>query len=610
MISRRELLLGTAAGTALAALPQRPNILWITCEDASPNLGCYGDSYARTPVLDGLAAEGVRYTNAYGVTGVCSPNRSCLITGVYPSTLGSQGMRSHTRLPRTVKCFPEYLRQAGYYCSNNVKTDYNFDTPPAAWDESSNDAHWRKRAAGQPFFSVFNIMVTHESQVRQPDESFLKNTARLTPEQRHDPAKAPIPPMHPDTPEVRRDWARYHDLVTAMDYQAGDVLRELAEDGLADSTIVFFFSDHGAGMPGYKKWVWEAGLRVPFIVRTPGQRPGVSDRMVSFVDFAPTVLSLAGVKIPAHMQGRAFLGAQEAASRTCVYATRDRMIERHDLSRVVRDQRHQYIRNYMPHRSWSQFISYTEEMPTMKVWRSMAEAGRLNAVQARYFAPAKPREELYDTAADPHQVRNLAGDPALEPVLRRMREESRRWSEETHDLGFLPEYEIERRSQGRTPYETAHDPKANPLKELAEAADLASQMSETNVPALVRLLGHGDPAVRYWGAVGLVALGEGAAPAAEALREALTDSAPGVRVEAAEALALCGGLEEALPVLIQALQHESALIRLRAINVLDRLGPKAKPALPAIRKAGMEGDGPIIDYLGRMVRYVPGRIGE
>ncbi len=205
----------------MAAAADRPNILWITCEDISPNLGCYGDEYARTPALDRLASQGIRYTNAFGITGVCSPNRSCLVTGVYPSTLGSHDMRSTTRLPEHIKCFPEYLQAAGYYCTNNSKTDYNFPTPKTAWNASSGKAHWRGRESGQPFFAVFNFTVCHESQIRQPDASFFKRTARLTSGQRHDELTAPIPPFHPSTPETRQDWARYHDLITAMDYQAG-----------------------------------------------------------------------------------------------------------------------------------------------------------------------------------------------------------------------------------------------------------------------------------------------------------------------------------------------------------------------------------------------------
>jgi N-sulfoglucosamine sulfohydrolase len=591
----------------------RPNLLWITCEDISPNLGCYGDRYARTPALDGLASQGVRYTDAYAITGVCAPNRSCLITGVYPSTLGSHDMRSTTRLPEQIRCFPEYLRAAGYYCTNNVKTDYNFPTPKTAWDECSGKAHWRNRQQGQPFFSVFNFTVCHESQIRQPDASFFKKTARLTPDQRHDPAKVPVPPFHPDTPEVRQDWARYHDLITAMDYQAGDVLGQLEEDGLAGETIVFFFSDHGAGMPGCKKWVWESGLHVPLVVRfparyqewSPGEPGSACDRLVSFVDFAPTVLSLAGVEIPPHMQGRAFLGPQAGEPRRYVYAIRDRMAERYDTVRVLRDRQYQYVRNYVPQLSWSQFVSYTEEMPTMKVWRRLAEEGKLNAVQARYFRPTKPVELLYDTAADPHQIRNLAGDPQHQAVLERMRAESVAWMRRTHDLGLLPEYEMHRRAEGRTPYDVAHDERLNPLGQLLEAADLANRMDAKHLPDLVRLLGDDEPALRYWGATGLVALGEKAAPAADVLLKAIEDPAPNVRIAAAEALCHVGRLEDAMPVLIAGLEHETAFIRLRAMNVLDRLGEQARGALPAMKAAGMPDQGHVGGYVGRMVEYVP-----
>lgn len=595
--------------------PDRPNILWITCEDISPNLGCYGDSYARTPVLDELAARGVRFSDAYAITGVCAPNRSCLITGVYPSTLGSHDMRSTTRLPDHIKCFPEYLRAAGYYCTNNVKTDYNFPTPKTAWDECSRTAHWRNRAPGQPFFSVFNFTVCHESQIRQPDQSFFNKTSRLTPEQRHDPTEVPIPPFHPDTPEVRQDWARYHDLITAMDYQAGDVLQQLEEDGLADETIVFFFSDHGAGMPGCKKWVWEAGLHVPLIVRfpakyqkwSPGEPGSVCSRLVSFVDFAPTVLSLAGVATRPHMQGKAFLGPQAAEPRQYVYAIRDRMAERYDTVRVVRDKQYQYMRNYMPQLSWSQFVSYTEEMPTMKVWRRLAEAGQLNAVEARYFSPTKPVEELYDTTADPHQIHNLAGDPKYKPVLERMRAESVAWMRRTHDLGLLPEYEIHRRAEGRTPYDVARDDRLNPLDRLLSAANLANRMDADRIPELVQLLRDDEPAVRYWGATGLVALGKDAEPAAEVLAESLEDPAPNVRIAAAEALCNIGRVSDAMPGLMAGLRHPTAFIRLRAMNVLDRLGQQARPAISAIKEARLAEKGHVADYLGRMVEYVPGK---
>jgi uncharacterized sulfatase len=371
----------------------RPNILWISCEDMSPNLGCFGDSYSTTPNLDALAAKGVRYTQAFATSGVCAPSRSCIITGVFPSSLGSHFMRCKATLPDFVKCFPEYLREAGYYCTNNSKTDYNFDHPKSAWDESSNKAHWRNRPDGTPFFSVFNITVTHESQIRLRGDAFQKITQRLKPEQRHDPAKVTLPPIYPDTPEARRDWANYLDCITTMDAMAGDLLRQLGEDGLADDTIVWFFSDHGVGLPRAKRWLYDSSLHVPLIIHFPpkfqrraiGNKPGETDeRLVSFVDFAPTVLSLAGVIIPDHMQGQAFLGGQAAPSpRLYVHGIRDRMDERYDLIRAVRDRRFKYIRNYMPGVPYAQVLNYAELGPTLQSMRRLHHEGSLTPAVAR-----------------------------------------------------------------------------------------------------------------------------------------------------------------------------------------------------------------------------------
>lgn len=611
------LLVLARSGLLVGAQPTapRPNILWITCEDISPTLGCYGDRYARTPVLDRLASEGVRYSNAFAVAGVCAPNRSCLITGMYPSSLGSQDMRTTTRLPQLVQCFPRYLRPAGYYCTNNVKTDYNFDVPVGVWDESSKKAHWRNRRPGQPFFSVFNFTTTHEGQIRQPDDAFRKATARLLGPERHDPAKVLLPPFHPDTPEVRQDWARYYDLITAMDYQVGDILRQLKDDGLANETIVFFFSDHGAGMPGYKRWVWDTGLHVPLVIRfpqkfqswAPGQPGSECDRLVSFVDFAPTVLSLAGVPIGSHLQGEPFLGPRETKPRQYIYAIRDRMDERYDIVRVVRDKRYQYLRNYMPQLSWSQPIDYCEQMPTMRIWRRLAEAGKLNAVQARFFLPAKPIEELYDMNTDRYQLHNLAGEPEYGEVLQRLRHESVAWMQRTGDLGLLPDYELSSRAEGRTPFEIPRDPQLNPLGKLIAAANLANRRDPKAIGELLGLLESEDAAVRYWGAVGLVALGREAEPAREALRKATADSAPNVRIAAAEALCQIDQVGAGLPILVECLSHRSALVRLQAINALDRLGPNARPALEAMRRAVLPNAGHAGQYLQRMVEHVPAK---
>ena len=309
-------------GPSLAMGADRPNILWLTCEDLSPRIGCYGDEFATTPNIDRLAREGIRYTNAFAMASVCSPARSCLITGIYPVTLGTQSLRAEVPIPATVRCYSEILRKAGYYCTNNVKEDYQFKTPPTAWDESSDTAHWRKGPKGKPFFSVFNCMSTHQSRVRMRGQEIAAQTKTLPDALRHDPAKVPVPPYYPDTPEVRHDMANLYDLVTVMDLWVGDFLKQLEEDGLADDTIVFFYSDHGTGMPRHKRWLYDSGLHVPLVVRFPKKYAHLApvalgqtvDQFVSFVDFAPTVLSLADVKIPGQHAGRRLSGPPHGRS--------------------------------------------------------------------------------------------------------------------------------------------------------------------------------------------------------------------------------------------------------------------------------------------------------
>jgi uncharacterized sulfatase len=368
-------------------------------------------------------------------------------------------MRSQGVPPPQVKCFTEYLRAAGYYCTNNVKTDYNFPAPATAWDEVSNRAHWRGRPdKNMPFFSVINLVVTHESQIRAPEEARKKNLARLRPEELHDPARAPVPPYYPDTPVVRRDIANYYDVATAMDENAGRILKDLEDDGLAENTAVFYWGDHGWGMTRGKRWPYDSGIHVPLVVRWPGQvAPGTSpDRMVSLMDLGPTVISMAGVKPPAHMHGRAFLGAHEATPRKYIFAARDRMDETHDTIRAVRDSRFKYIRNYHPDRPYAQYISYMDEMPTLKEMRRVWSQYRLSldnpsgskAVpkppqgMLNFFADAKPVEELYDCQADPHEVKNLAGDPALKAKLAELRSAHEQWKKDQPDLGLLPEAEL------------------------------------------------------------------------------------------------------------------------------------------------------------------------
>ena len=431
----------------------RPNILWISVEDISPDLGCYGDKNAVTPAIDRLAAEGVRFTRCFTHAGVCAPSRSGIITGCYPPSIGTHHMRCKGVTPDFVKCFPEYLRLAGYYCTNNVKTDYQFDVPATAWDENSNKADWRGRDKGQPFFSVINFITTHESQIRDPSNATKKLVAELKPEQRHASAKMIVPPFYPDTPVVRRDIANYYDNITAVDGQVAAVLKRLEEDGLADDTVVWFWGDHGRGMPRYKRWLYDTGLHVPLIVHVPEKwrqhvrpdnadalKPGsIIDDLTAFVDFAPTVLSLAGLPKQEHFQGQAFFGPHRAEKpRDHVFGHRDRMDETYDLIRTVRDKRFRYVRNFMPWQPYSQDIAYMNEMPTMQEWRRLHTEGRLTGAQENWFR-TKPAEELYDTEADPHEINNLAADPRLAVTLERLRLRLESWMVEIKDVGLIPE---------------------------------------------------------------------------------------------------------------------------------------------------------------------------
>jgi len=426
--------------TVLADVPMRPNIVWIVAEDMCPNLGCYGDKDAITPNLDRFASQGARFTRCFTHAPVCAPSRSGLITGMYPTTLGSHHMRS--TLKETPPTFIDELRKAGYFVAWPGKTDFNFEPPKV--DSTQN---WMtKGELKEPFFAFINLFVTHESQIRAPKPKYETNTSRLKPSEHRDPAKVTLPPYYPDAPEVRKDVATYHENITAMDYQVGDILKWLDDKKFADHTVVFFFGDHGWGMSRGKRWLYDSGLHVPLIIRWPDRiKPGtVREDLVAFIDFAPTVLSIAGVKVPERMQGQVFLG-ESVPERKYVFAARDRMDETFDRIRAVRDQRFKYIRNYYPELPYSQHILYMDEMPTMQVWRKWAAEGKLTGPQKLFFAPTKPKEELYDTETDPHEIKNLADDPAYADKLKELRGALDQWVKDTKDLGEVPEDELIRR---------------------------------------------------------------------------------------------------------------------------------------------------------------------
>jgi uncharacterized sulfatase len=582
-----------AGRLAAAAGRRRPNILWISCEDISPHLGCFGDPHAITPHLDRLATEGVRYPNTFTTAGVCAPCRSGIITGMYQTTLGTHHMRCNARLPNHIKAFSSYLREAGYYCTNNSKTDYQTRDLRDAWDESSGKAHWRNRPEGKPFFAVFNFTGCHESGIAS-ESKYERVTKDLKPAQRQDPNTLDLPPYYPDTPIVREDWKRNYEMITAMDAWAGDHIRQLKDAGLYEDTIVLFWSDHGVGLPRAKRWLYDSGTRVPFIVRIPerfrvagqGRAQAVDDRLVSSIDFGPTVMNLAGVPVPEHMQGRPFLGMGLPEPREHIFGARDRMDERYDIIRSVRDKRYRYIRNYEPLKTYYQYMNTPEKGATMKEIRRVHAEGKLPPAARLFMAEHKPVEELYDLENDPHEINNLAQDPQHSARLARMRKVHQQWLFDTRDLGLLPEPEIVAREQRfGSRYAILRQPGAETLmKKLIEVATAASEGKQA-LPVLLDAMDHGDAAVRYWGATGVGNIGGPARSAEDEMITALKDDSVSVRVAAARALCRMNKPARALPVLEAELGGEFQWGRLQAVIVLDEMEEMARPAEDALKEA-------------------------
>ncbi len=564
----------------------------------SPTLGCYGDKYAYTPNLDRLASEGVLYKHAYANAPLCTPARSSIITGVFASSLGTQHLRGVMPLSPRINGYPEFLRRAGYYCTNNVKEDYNFKTPDSFWDESSNTAHWRKGPKRKPFFSIFNFMTTHQSRTRYEKDELEKVNQDLPPEARHDPAKAPLPPYYPDTPRIRTNTAVFYTQVTRMDQQVADILEQLEEDGLAEDTIVFFYSDHGSGLPRGKRWPHDTGLRVPLIIRFPQKYrhlapsgPGTkTDRMVSFVDFPATVLSLVGIEPPDYMQGIPFLGRYDGKPREEIFAIRDRVDEVLEFSRTIRDGRYQYIRNFMPHRPRMQRSFFSERTPIRQEIRRLHAEGKLEGEEAWLMAPTKPADELYDLQTDPWEMNNLAGKPEHAERLDRMRHKLYDWMLETRDLSLLHENDMIKRADGRMPYEFAHDDTVYPMERIFNVAKRIGRGPQ-QVSIFKASLHDSDPAVRYWAATGLAVLGKKADPARAMLIKALSDPKSWVRFAAAEACCNLGRRKRAVKVLADGLELPNIKENLHAAEILVALGEQTRPALPQMKAAVKKAEG-------------------
>ncbi|MBI1374483.1 MAG: sulfatase-like hydrolase/transferase [Phycisphaera sp.] len=590
------LTLAPLAAPAAVSAADRPNVLWITSEDNGPHLGCYGDTYAISPNLDKLAAKGMIYNNAWSTAPVCAPARTTIITGMWPPSIGGQHMRSESKLPPDIKPYPQILREHGYYCTNWTKTDYNLDVDmKKAWDDLSKKAHWKNRKPGQPFFAIFNYTISHEHNIRNA----IDDKDRI-----HDPAKVRVPAYHPDVPEVRKDWAQYYDRITQMDKQCGDMLDQIDKAGLEQDTIVVYYGDHGSGMPRSKRWPYNSGLQIPLIVYVPEKwkklapkdyKPGgSSDDLLGFIDLAPTLLSTCGVKPPANMQGHAFMGEYATDPVEYQFGFRGRMDERYDMVRVCRDKRYIYIRNYMPHKIYGQYIDYMFQTPTTRVWKEMYDAGKLNEAQS-HFWQTKPAEELYDLKNDIDEIHNLAGSADHADVLKRMRAALDKQLIEWRDLGFLSEDEMQRRSVKDTPRTMGLDPKRYDIERIKAMADVAQSLDSKAVTQLITALDDKDSGVRYWGAMGLLMRQEPKSDATRtALREAMKDDNPSVIVTAAEALGRYGNDEDvklALPVLMEwadVSKHE-IYVSMMALSALDFMDDRAAPVKDQIAKLPTEG---------------------
>lgn len=574
-----------------------PNILWLSCEDISAHLGCYGDPYAKTPNLDALAAAGTRFTHAYTSAGVCAPCRSSIITGMYQNSIGTHHMRCNATLPEWLNPFPLYLREAGYYCTNNSKTDYQFSKPKGGeiWDNSGGKGHWSNREGKEPFFAVFNFTGCHESGIAS-EEKYKGVTKNLTPDQRQDPnAFQNIPPYYPDTPVVREDWKRNYELITAMDAWAGEKIQEVKDAGEWENTIVIYWSDHGVGLPRAKRWLYESGTHIPMIAHVPSQfqdlvdfKPGtVDDRLINSVDFAPTVLELAGLKIPDYMHGQSY--AKNASPREYIYGARDRMDERYDIIRAVRDKQFRYIRNFEPLKPYYQYMNTPEKGATMMEIRKAEKAGSLSGAVAQFSAGTKPVHELYNLEKDPHEINNLASDPAHAAKLAEMQKALTDWQLDIGDLGLMPESEItERVRKAGSTYAILHGDtdQTELINALTEMATKAS--SREAIPDLVEGLSHDDSSVRYWGATGLGNLSEhakGTKGIKKALKKALSDTSPAVRIAAARALCRMDWTSEGLPALSKDLAGDNEWARLEAAIVLDELDEAARPELEPLQAA-------------------------
>jgi len=579
------------AGLAAAAEDKRPNILWLTSEDNSAEwVGCYGNRLAKTPNIDRLAREGFRYTRTFANIPVCAPTRGSWITGVHALSLGIQPMRSRNEIPHDrIPYYPDLLKARGYYTGNSTKTDYNIGgrSDKDCWDRPGK-VDWKVLPRKQPFFQVVNSTSSHESRAQGSVEKT-----------RCDPNDVVLARYHPDIPDIRKNYAKYYDAVENMDGNIGDSLAKLEELGLADNTIVIYNSDHGGVMPRSKRFLFNNSIHCPLIVRIPKQykhlwpagKPGTTvDRIVSFIDMPKTWMSLTGAKIPDHMQGLIFLGPHAEPEREFSFGFSERQGDALDDSRSVRGKRYYYIKRYMPYVPWGQHASYTWRMKATQAWEAHHKAGLTDEITGRFFRPKPHFEELYDTEADPENIRNLIHDPQHAAVAGRMRKALRAWQLKIHDSGLLPEEERAKRAadNSMTIYDMVRDPKLYDLPAYLDAADVALAKDPRNLRRIAGLLKHDDCGVRYWGAIGCLMLGEKAASLTDEMRKRLDDESHEVRAIAAWHLIRIGEKEAGLACLKDLLEANT-YAGMKTMCVVLWIGETGKPLESAVRKAKVAG---------------------
>ena len=552
--------------TEFISANDKPNFVWIISEDNSIHyLNHFFPDGADTPNIKKMAMHGVTFDNAFSNAPVCSVARSTLITSCYAPRIGSQYHRRSVMapMPEGLKMFPAYLKEIGYYTTNRSKTDYNLIQGKGVWDQSSRKAHWKNRKNNQPFFHKASYAISHESSLH-----FKKEAIKNQPTE-HDPGKVKLAPYHPDTKTFRYTQARYHDNIVKIDNVVGGIIDELKNDGLLENTFVFYFGDHGGVLPRSKGYAFETGLHVPLVVRIPKNfkhlvKYSTNYReagFVEFIDFGPTLLNLAGIKIPDEIDGIPFMG-KGSKTRKFTFNYADRFDEKYDFVRWIRKGRYSYQRNFQPFNFDALQNDYRYKQLAFTEWRDLFQQGKLNDIQKQFFEARAP-EALYDINKDPYETKNLAKDPELKGILGEMRKIMQSQMQQINDLSFYPEPVMVKEAM-KNPSGYGIE-KTHEIKEMSKIAALQLlPYSEVEEP-LERALTSVNPWFRYWGCIVATSHGQNSQKLTNIISKmAGSDSEPLVRARAAEYLGV-NQKENPFPFIKNALKMSSSEVETNLI---------------------------------------------